>query len=202
MARETKPASFVVALLLGGAVGCLTVGDGGESDVGESVSPETGEMTSGATEDGGDGDGDADAGGDGDVSDCGPTTATVVDVIDGDTIEISGGERVRYLLVDTPELGPDAECFGQQAQNFNNMMVYGKTITLTYDAVCRDQYDRLLAYVTVDGADLNRLLVSEGYACVLHFPPNGDDQVVDYYALLNEAFMQNKGMWAVCDNPC
>ena len=109
---------------------------------------------------------------------------------------------MRYILVDTPELGDVPECFAEDARDFNNSLVYGKTISLIYDDECRDQYDRLLAFVSVEGQQVNRTLVAEGYACVLHFPPNGDDHVVECYALLNEAFMANKGMWAACESPC
>ena len=53
-------------------------------------------------------------------------------MLDGDTIESSGGERVRYILVDTPELGDVSDCYAEEARDFNNALVYGKTISLTY----------------------------------------------------------------------
>ena len=173
--------------------------DGGTSTTGESSDS----TTSGSDDETGDNDaGDTTSSGEGGNLDCGPATATVTKVLDGDTIEIDGGTRVRYILVDTPEFGTVNDCYAEEAKDFNNTLVYGKTINLTYDQECRDQYDRLLAFVSVSGQNVNRLLVSEGYACVLHFSPNGDAQVVEYYTLLNEAFMQNKGMWAVCEEPC
>lgn len=184
---------------------------GFDDDGGEEASEETdtsgadatsGSMTDTGDDTGTDGPGTDTSTDEGGNPSCGPATATVTKVLDGDTIEISGGERVRYILVDTPEFGNVNDCFAEEARDFNNMMVNGQTIELTYDQECRDQYDRLLAFVSVNGQDVNRLLVSEGYACVLHFPPNGDSQVVEYYSLLNEAFMEGKGMWGACDEPC
>lgn len=134
---------------------------------------------------------------------CGPTCATVARAIDGDTIELTSGERVRYLMIDTPESTTQTECFGPEAKLLNEMLVDGKEITLTYDQACTDDYDRLLAYVEVSGQEINRVLVERGYACVLHIPPNGDDVVDEYDALETEARAQNKGLWAACEpSPC
>lgn len=134
---------------------------------------------------------------------CGPATAVVARVIDGDTIELSTGERVRYLMIDTPETTGTVECWGEEAKQYNISRVLGKTVTLTYDQVCHDAYDRLLAYIEVDGENLNRRMVAEGYACVLHIPPNGDDVVSDYNAVENSARAANAGLWGACnERPC
>jgi micrococcal nuclease len=137
------------------------------------------------------------------ASECGPSTATVARVIDGDTIELRSGERVRYLMIDTPESTTHTECFGPEAKLLNEMLVDGKEITLTYDQECTDDFDRLLAYVEVSGQEINRVMVERGYACVLHIPPNGDDVSDEYDALETEARMLDKGLWAACDpTPC
>jgi micrococcal nuclease len=132
--------------------------------------------------------------------DCGPEKATVVRVIDGDTVELAGGERVRYLLVDTPEItnGHD-DCFGAEAAEFNSQLVLDKQVELRYDVECRDLYDRLLAYVFVQDRELNALLVERGYACVLHIAPNGNDRVEEFERLQTQAIEQNRGMWGVCE---
>ncbi len=137
------------------------------------------------------------------ASECGPSTATVARIIDGDTIELNSGERVRYLMIDTPESTTNTECFGPEAKLLNEMLVEGKEITLHYDQECTDDFDRLLAYVEVSGQEINRVLVERGYACVLHIPPNGDDVSDEYDALETEARMLDKGLWAACDpTPC
>jgi micrococcal nuclease len=137
-------------------------------------------------------------------SPCGPTSATVARIIDGDTIELDSGETIRYLLVNTPETtGGKDDCYGQNAVQFNRDLVEGKEITLRYDEVCTDRFDRTLAYVSVGGQEVNRLLVDRGYACVLHIPPNGDDRAEEFEALEDEAQAAGRGLWGVCDPiPC
>ena len=100
-------------------------------------------------------------------STCGPSSALVQRVIDGDTIVLATGEKIRYLLIDAPETtnGHD-DCYGSNAATFNTDLVLNKTVELTYDTQCTDMYGRLLAYVSVDGMDVNQLMVERGYACV------------------------------------
>ena len=86
---------------------------------------------------------------------CGPATATVERVIDGDTI-VAGGATIRYLLVDAPEAtGGRDDCFGASASRFNADLVLGRTVELAYDVRCQDMFGRTLAYVTIDGQDVN-----------------------------------------------
>jgi micrococcal nuclease len=136
----------------------------------------------------------------GEGSACGPTTAVVARVVDGDTIELASGEKVRYLLVDTPEsVNGATDCFGHEAATFNQDLLEGKTVTLAYDdAQCRDRFDRLLAYVSVDGREANTLLVERGYACVLYIPPAGTDRHEEFEALEAAAKADNRGMWGTC----
>ncbi len=130
---------------------------------------------------------------------CGPEHATVQRAIDGDTIELEDGTRVRYLMVDSPEStnGKD-DCYGAEATEFNRQLVEGKQVTLRYDQDCEDQYGRVLAYVEVDGREVNSLLVERGYACVLHIPPNGDDRVDEFEDLEDAAQAGAKGLWGAC----
>lgn len=139
-----------------------------------------------------------------DGSECGPSEGTVARVIDGDTIELVGGDRIRYLMVNTPETtGGSDDCFGQQAVQFNRDLVEGKTIQIRYDVECEDRFDRTLAYVSVNGQEVNKLMLERGYACLLHIPPNGDDRVDEYKALETAAKNANRGLWGTCDPiPC
>jgi micrococcal nuclease len=138
-----------------------------------------------------------------DPSACGPAEGIVARVIDGDTVELATGERVRYLLVDTPEVTGTPECFGPEASDFNRTLVEGKTVYLTYDVECTDRYERLLAYVEVDGRSVNELLLSRGYACVLHIPPNGASHVDAYRNLEERAQVGQVGLWGGCaEAPC
>lgn len=134
---------------------------------------------------------------------CGPSEAVIERVIDGDTVELASGERVRYLMIDTPESTTEQECWGPEASQANKDLVEGKTVKLRYDVECEDAYGRLLAYVELQGQVINEVLVQRGHACVLHIPPNGEDVVDDYEALEFEAQQLGKGLWAACDpTPC
>ena len=137
-------------------------------------------------------------------SDCGPTEAKVARVVDGDTIELEGGTKIRYLMVNTPETtGGKNDCYGQNAVTFNTDLVLGKTVSLRYDVECTDRYDRTLAYVTVGGQEVNTLLVERGFACVLHIPPNGDDRADEFAGLQAAAKAAKRGLWGACDPiPC
>lgn len=143
-------------------------------------------------------------GGTGSESACGATEATVERVIDGDTIVLRGDVRIRYLLVNAPETtNGHNDCYGSNAAQFNSDLVLGKAVQLTYDVRCQDTFGRTLAYVTVDGQDVNRLLIERGYACVLHIPPDGDDRADELKALETAAKTTKRGLWGACDPiPC
>lgn len=139
-----------------------------------------------------------------DTETCGPSRALVERVIDGDTIELAGGERVRYVLVDAPEItnGKNA-CFGVEARQLNRELVEGRVVDLAYGPRCRDRYERLLANVTIDGLDVNAELVRSGYACVLYIAPDGEQRVQEFRALERDAQAEGVGLWSACETrPC
>ena len=131
------------------------------------------------------------------------TTGEVVEVTDGDTIEVSlpeGVEDVRYIGVDTPEVDPNigVECFGKQASELNRELVEGEQVRLVFDAERRDRYDRLLAYVYVGKTFVNAELVRRGYARTLTIEPN--DTFAERFArLAQEAANAGRGLWGVCE---
>jgi len=105
------------------------------------------------------------------------TTATVVQVIDGDTVMVkldggTGTVRVRYIGIDTPEQYPEQTCGAASATKRNRELVEGKTVTLVPDREGYDRYGRRLAYVFVGTEFVNEVLVTEGQARVLTVPPN------------------------------
>ncbi len=104
-----------------------------------------------------------------------PGEYIVIRVIDGDTIELNTGEKVRYIGINAPELHhpqKGVEYFAREAYEANRRMVEGKRIRLEFDVEKRDRYGRLLAYVYVDDIMVNEWLVANGYAQVATFPPN------------------------------
>lgn len=95
-----------------------------------------------------------------------PTTAApgprVVDVIDGDTIDVEGGRRVRLIGIDTPERG---ECGYSEAAAALRSLVGGKAVRLVPGARDDvDRYGRLLRYVEVGGLDVNLEMIRRGHA--------------------------------------
>lgn len=133
------------------------------------------------------------------LSPCGPTTAHVERVIDGDTIELTTGERVRYLLVDTNEItNGHNDCYGPEARLLNESLVGGMDVHLAYDQECTDRYGRLLAYVTVGTREVNTILVERGYACTLYIPPDGSARRKEFQALESQAKNAKRGMWGAC----
>lgn len=134
--------------------------------------------------------------------------ATVSRVIDGDTIELETGEKVRYIGVDTPETkhpNKPVQCFGREAAQKNKELVEGKEILLEKDVSETDRYGRLLRYIylpnpeaTDEAIFVNELLIEQGYAQVITYPPD-----VKYHPLLLQAQQQaqteEKGLWGSCN---
>lgn len=130
---------------------------------------------------------------------CGPASGVVAHVVDGDTVVLEGGERVRYLLVDAPEsTGGRRDCFGAEAREFNRALVEGRRVSLIYAEACEDRYGRLLAYVSVDGHEVNTLLVERGFACALYVPPAGGARRAEFETLEARARRARRGLWGVC----
>ena len=131
--------------------------------------------------------------------------ASVVRIVDGDTIhvEVDGRrETVRYIGVDTPESvkpGTPVQCFAKRASALNERLVAGERVRLVLDAEARDRYGRLLAYVYRDRDDLfvNAALVRRGYAVALTIPPNVA-HADELRRLAASAREQGRGLWSSC----
>ena len=102
----------------------------------------------------------------------GKESAYCTRVIDGDTIQVIVDgrlERVRYIGMDTPEVG---ESGYKSATEANRHLVVGRTITMQRDKTDRDKYGRLLRYVWVGKTFVNAKLVRMGKATVMVVAPN------------------------------
>ena len=124
-----------------------------------------------------------------------PDTALVTRVIDGDTIVIEGGYRVRYIGIDTPEIHPELKAYGMEALQANRELVEGKRVRLERDVSQTDKYERLLRYVYVDDIFVNAELVRLGLAQAKAYPPDTKYQE-DLEQLETEARQAGRGMWA------
>jgi micrococcal nuclease len=129
-----------------------------------------------------------------------PTSATrlCVRAVDGDTLELDGGERVRLIGVDTPEtVDPrrPVQYFGKEASAFTHRMAQGRSVRLEYDQDTRDRYGRTLAYVYLqDGTFLNAEIIRQGYGhAYTRFPFRYQ---AEFLALEREARAQGRGLWA------
>lgn len=124
-------------------------------------------------------------------------------VVDGDTIVVGGGERVRLIGIDTPEsVDPrrPVECLGEEAAEVTeSLLPPGTGVRLVFDVERVDRYDRTLAYAyrLDDGLFVNLELVERGYAQPSTFPPNVEhaDELVEAAAAAREA---GSGLWSAC----
>ncbi len=94
-------------------------------------------------------------------------------VIDGDTVILDGGERVRLIGVDAPEIPHGkrpGEAGGYEASRYLRGLVEGKTITLKYDEEAKDSYGRTLGYLYLgDGKNINEEMIRSGHAKAMRF---------------------------------
>lgn len=135
----------------------------------------------------------------------------VVRAVDGDTLKLENGERVRLTGIDTPEKHESAKLYrdarksgkdvaviqrmGVKASEFTRRLVEGKRVRLEFDVEKQDRYGRLLAYVYLkDGTFVNEEIVKQGYASPYTFPPN-----VRYAERLRSVYQEarenRRGLW-------
>lgn len=128
----------------------------------------------------------------------GEMEATVQRVVDGDTVELSTGEKVRLIGVDTPEtVKPNhpVEPYGKEASDFSKQLLTGQKVTLKFDVEPYDKYKRLLAYMYLqDGTFVNEKLVRDGYARIMTIPPNVANADL-FLEAEREARENNRGLW-------
>ncbi len=132
------------------------------------------------------------------------TTAAVVQVIDGDTIDVqikgsTKTTRVRYIGIDTPEpyAHGEPDCGSREASDRNRALVANKTVTLVPGTEPYDKYDRLLAYVYEGDTFVNQTLVAFGYARVMMYTPNTEYKT-SFTSLYTIARAEKIGIWATC----
>jgi endonuclease YncB( thermonuclease family) len=125
---------------------------------------------------------------------------TALRVIDGDTITLSSGERVRLLQIDTPELNP-AECYGKEARSalFTLLNVPGR-LTLKSDPKLdkRDRYGRILRYVFVGKTNINLKLVEIGAAAPYFYKGDRGQYATQILQAALNAKAKSLGLWKAC----
>jgi len=131
--------------------------------------------------------------------------------VDGDTLKLGTGERVRLIGIDTPEMHEseklyrdsrksgqgvkEIQAMGRRAYEFTKSLVEGKRVRLEFDVEKHDKYGRLLAYVYLqDGTFVNAEIVKQGYASLMTYPPNV--KYADLFLNLYRQARENKrGLW-------
>lgn len=135
----------------------------------------------------------------------------VTRAVDGDTLVLANGQRLRLIGIDTPEmhesnkLRRDSErmrqdvevikALGRRSYQFTKELVEGKKVKLEFDIERRDKYGRLLAYAYLeDGTFVNAEIIRQGYASLMTYPPNV--KYADLFLkLYQEARVNKRGLW-------
>ena len=124
-------------------------------------------------------------------------------VVDGDTLLLGTGERVRLIGVDTPETkhpNKPVEYFSKEASAFTQRLAEGKRVKLDYDQANnhlghKDQYGRTLAYIFLeDGTLLNAEIIRQGYGHAFTRYPFS--RMEEFRRLERAAREQRRGLWA------
>ena len=116
----------------------------------------------------------------------------IIKIIDGDTIETDNHQKIRYIGINAPELG---QPYGEDAKNFNDNLVNGKTVTIIFDQQTKDQYGRMLGYIYVENIFVNKVLVEKGWAISEAIPPNTLHKE-DFLQAEKQAHQKCQGLWA------
>lgn len=130
--------------------------------------------------------------------------ATIERVVDGDTVVLAGGKRVRLIGVDTPEtVAPNkpVECYGKEASAATKALLpTGTPVRLVRDVERQDRYKRDLAYVyrVSDGLFVSGYLVREGFARPLSIKPNVAHRT-ELARWSAQAKQEGLGLWSACD---
>jgi micrococcal nuclease len=123
----------------------------------------------------------------------------VARVVDGDTLVLAGGERVRLIGVDTPETKhPDlpVDPLGLEATAFVQSLIGEQRVRLEFDRERLDRYERLLAYVWLpDGRLLNEELIRAGFSPAVTGYPYRQDMKRRFQAVEEEARLARRRMW-------
>ena len=125
--------------------------------------------------------------------------ATVGYIVDGDTLRLTDGRRVRIVQIDAPEL--ETDCYGQQARRaLIRLAPPGTVVALEHDPAldATDRYRRLLRYVTVGGRDVGIALVAEGAAEPYFFHNDRGRHAGELLRAARRARAERRGLWGAC----
>lgn len=125
-------------------------------------------------------------------------------IVDGDTIHLDDGRKIRFLGINTPEIGykgKPSQPFAQQAKKvLQSLLQQNQKVGLYYDKERNDKYKRTLAYVVLsNGQNVAEVLLKKGLAQSIVVPPN-DQQINCFRQLEKQARQANSGIWQLAEN--
>ena len=119
-------------------------------------------------------------------------------VVDGDTVALADGRRVRIIGIDAPEIarrGTPGEAGGLAARRHLVTLLDGAGVQVRPGATPRDRYDRHLAYLALpDGSDVAARMLRAGHVVASPHPDNMQ-RAGRYLALEAEAREAGRGLW-------
>lgn len=120
-------------------------------------------------------------------------------VLDGDSLELLDGVKIRLIGIDAPDTETEACYSGDATTHLRQLLPAGTSVRLTYDETRTDRLNRTLAYVyrIPDGLFVNVAIVRDGYATELRTLPN-IRHADEIGAAFNEARTANRGLHQVC----
>jgi micrococcal nuclease len=127
------------------------------------------------------------------------TEATVEYVHDGDTLFLTDGRKVRMLGINTPEIGSNLECYGDEATSLLRLLLpEGTHVWVLPDIEPEDQYGRSLLFIYMDDTtNVNLEMLRQGAAEVEMYAPNlllqSEIEEAERVAIATRA-----GMWGAC----
>jgi endonuclease YncB( thermonuclease family) len=128
-------------------------------------------------------------------------SGTIDHVTDGDTIVLSGGERVRLVQIDTPEVYGSKECYGAEASGeTKGLLPPGTRVRIATDPKLdqKDRYGRTLAYVWKGSNLINLRLVRDGVAAPYFFSGDEGQYARVIFKSAVSARNAGKGLWGHC----
>ena len=130
-----------------------------------------------------------------------PTDRFVITkIVDGDTVELRGGDVLRLLAIDTPERG---EPFYDEAADVLRELSFGRTAEIEFGSQRRDKYGRLLGYLYIDSVFVNREILRRGLGYLYLFRDNDlkQDAVGKLLAAQRQAIREGIGLWSIAREP-
>ena len=121
-------------------------------------------------------------------------------VVDGDTLALRGGQRLRLRGIDAPEVlhkDKPGQYYGTESKNVLSSLVEGQDLFLDKAELDTDRYGRLVGTAKLgDGRVLNLIMIEDGAAFVYPHASDKDSGMAGkFFAAQVSAIGRGKGFW-------